>query len=170
MTSNIGSQYIQKMESIGFSDNTAQDDYSNMKEKIMERMKDHFRPEFLNRLDEIIIFDILSPKVIRDIVSIRVNVAKERLFKNKGIKLDLSDKALAYLAKEGYNPQFGARLLNRLIQSKILNPVASYIIGGTLGEGDTVSVDIKGSELVIETHKKRKAPVKAKRKRAKATA
>ncbi|MEK7104890.1 MAG: AAA family ATPase, partial [Patescibacteria group bacterium] len=79
LTSNIGSQFIEKMETIGFSNNSDKQDYSNMKEKVMEAMKDHFRPEFINRLDEIIVFDILSEEAIKEIVNLRVNVVKDRL-------------------------------------------------------------------------------------------
>ena len=150
LTSNIGSQFVEKMESIGFSNNSNKQDYSNMKEKVMESLKDHFRPEFLNRLDENIVFDILSEPAIKEIVNLRVKVVKDRLF-TKGINFEISDEALSYLAKEGYNPHYGARPLNRLIQNKILNPVASYIISNGVKKGDTVNVVVKGAELIIET-------------------
>ncbi len=155
LTSNIGSQFIEKMESIGFSNNTVEQDYTNAKSKIMEALKGQFRPEFLNRVDEIIVFDVLSTDAIKDIVKIRISVVMERLL-NKGIGMEVSDEALAYLAKEGYNPHYGARPLNRLIQTKILNPVASAIIGNGLGKDDTVLVGMKNSELFIETKKGRK--------------
>ncbi|MDQ5954828.1 MAG: ATP-dependent Clp protease ATP-binding subunit ClpB [Patescibacteria group bacterium] len=152
LTSNIGSQFIEKMESIGFSNNSANQDYSQMKEKVMESLKDHFRPEFINRLDEIIVFDILSPEAIKEIVNIRIQVVRDRLL-TKGIGLNISDDALSYLAKEGYDPHFGARPLNRLIQNKILNPVASFIISNGVKKGDNVFVGMKGEELLIEAKK-----------------
>ncbi|MEK7088831.1 MAG: AAA family ATPase, partial [Patescibacteria group bacterium] len=136
LTSNIGSQFVEKMESIGFSNNSDKQDYSNMKEKVMEAMKDHFRPEFINRLDEIIVFDILSEEAIKEIVNLRMKVVKDRLLA-KDIDFKISDEALSYLAKEGYNPHYGARPLNRLIQNKILNPVASFIISNDVKKGDT---------------------------------
>lgn len=154
MTSNLGSQYIEKMESIGFSNLTPEQDYSRMKDKVAESLKDHFRPEFLNRVDEIVTFDVLSPEVIRGIVDIRVQQVRERLL-GKGITLELSIDALSYLAKEGYNPQYGARPLNRLIQSKILNPIASFIISRGVGKGDVVTVSTKNNELSIELKKSR---------------
>jgi ATP-dependent Clp protease ATP-binding subunit ClpB len=138
LTSNIGSQFVEKMESIGFSNNSKKDDYANMKDKVMESLKDNFRPEFLNRLDEIIVFDVLSPEAIAEIVNIRIQVVRDRLL-SKGIALEINSEALAYLATEGYNPHYGARPLNRLIQSKILNPVASYIISNGVKKGDTVT-------------------------------
>ncbi len=152
MTSNIGSQYIEKMESIGFTTASSEQTYVQMKDKVMESLKDHFRPEFLNRIDEIVVFDILSAEIIKQIVSIRVNVVRERLL-GKGITLELTDEALAYLAKEGYNPHYGARPLNRIIQSKILNPVATFIISNNVGKGDSVMVDVKNGELSIEAKK-----------------
>ncbi len=152
LTSNIGSQYIEKMESIGFSNKTDKEDYGNMKEKVMEAMKDYFRPEFINRLDEVITFDILSEEAIKEIVKLRIKAVKERL-EQKEIGLDISDEALSYLAKEGYNPHYGARPLNRLIQTKILNPVASLIISNKVGKGGVVNVSLKEGELLIEAKK-----------------
>jgi len=152
LTSNIGSQFVEKMESIGFSNNGAIQDYNQTKDKVMEALKDHFRPEFLNRIDEIIVFDILSVEAIKEIVHLRVQVVKDRLL-TKGIEFKISDEALAYLAKEGYDPHYGARPLNRLIQNKILNPVASYIISNGVKKGDTVVVTVKNKELAIDREK-----------------
>jgi ATP-dependent Clp protease ATP-binding subunit ClpB len=154
LTSNIGSQFVEKMESIGFSNNSKMKDYGNMKEKVMEALKDNFRPEFLNRLDETIVFDILSEEAIAEIVKLRIKVVVDRL-EGRGIEFEISDEALAYLAKEGYDPHYGARPLNRLIQNKILNPVASYIIGNGVKKGDAISVSVKNKELLIETKKGR---------------
>jgi ATP-dependent Clp protease ATP-binding subunit ClpB len=152
MTSNLGSQYIEKMESMGFSNQTPEQDYSRMKDKVSESLKDHFRPEFLNRVDEIVTFDVLSKEVIRTIVDLRILQVGERLL-GKGITLQLTPEALDYLAREGYNPHYGARPLNRLIQNKILNPVASLIISKGVGKGDVVQVSMKNNEIAIE-HKK----------------
>lgn len=123
-----------------------------MKEKVLEALKDSFRPEFLNRLDEIVVFDVLSEQAIKEIVNLRIKVVQDRLT-GKGINFEITAEALSYLAKEGYNPHYGARPLNRLIQNKILNPVASYIIGSGVKKGDTVSVSVKNKELLIETKK-----------------
>jgi ATP-dependent Clp protease ATP-binding subunit ClpB len=152
LTSNIGSQFVEKMESIGFSNNSEKTDYGNMKDKVMEALKDNFRPEFLNRLDEVIVFDVLSPSAIREIVGLRVKVVHDRLFA-KGINFEISEDALSYLAKEGYDPHYGARPLNRLIQNKILNPVASFMISNGVKKGDTIFVSVKGDGLSIETKK-----------------
>jgi len=157
LTSNLGSNFIEKMESLGFTNNTKKDEYSQTKEKVLDALKDHFRPEFLNRLDDVIVFDILSPEVIRHIVDIKIKVIRERLA-GKGISLEIAPEALTYLAKEGYNPHYGARPLGRLIQDKILNPVAMLIIVSKAKKGDTVAVMMKDNELVIEMKKKRVAP------------
>jgi ATP-dependent Clp protease ATP-binding subunit ClpB len=164
MTSNIGSQFIEKMEALGFSNNSEQQDYSQTKEKVMSTLKDHFRPEFLNRIDEIVLFDILTPEAIKNIVNLRVEVVRGRLLE-KGITLDISNEALSYLAKEGYNPHYGARPLNRLIQNKILNPVATYIISSGVKKGDTVYVTVKDKELSIVTKRSStKSPLKMRNK------
>jgi len=159
LTSNIGSQFVEKMESIGFSNSSPKQDYGNMKEKVLEALKDNFRPEFINRLDEIIVFDVLSEAALKEIVNLRIKVVADRLA-GKGINLEVSNDALLYLAKEGYDPHFGARPLNRLIQNKILNPVASHLISNNVKKGDTVFVAVKNNELVIET-KKAKIKVKS---------
>jgi len=163
LTSNIGSQFIEKMESIGFSNNSNIEDYSNMKEKVLESLKDHFRPEFLNRLDETVVFDILSEEAILKIVNLRIRVVEDRLAVKK-IGLKVSNDALAYLAKEGYNPHYGARPLNRLIQNKILNPVASYIISNGVKQGDAIVVSMKNNELLIQNQKSKiKSSISVKR-------
>jgi ATP-dependent Clp protease ATP-binding subunit ClpB len=152
LTSNIGSHLIEKMESLGFTNNSKADEYVQTKEKVLDSLKDHFRPEFLNRLDETIVFDILSNDVIRHIVDLKIKVVSDRLI-GKGISLKIEDEALDYLAKEGYNPHYGARPLMRLIQDKILNPVATFIITKGVKKGDMVSVIMKDGELVIEMKK-----------------
>ncbi len=152
LTSNLGSQFVERMEAIGFSNNSEKEDYGRMKEKVMEALKENFRPEFLNRIDEIIVFDILPPEAIKEIVGLRIQVVKDRLA-GKGIDFKITEDASTYLAREGYNPHYGARPLNRLIQNKILNPVATHIISNGVKKGDTVVVTVKNNELVIETQK-----------------
>ena len=154
LTSNIGAQYIDKMQKIGFSRNS-QTDYENIKEKVMESLKDYFRPEFLNRLDDIIIFDILSQEAIKEIVEIQVNLIKGRLTQ-KEIELNVSLDVLTYLSKGGYNPQYGARPLKRLIQNKILNPVAELIISQGVMKGGQVTVGLKDEKFTFDVKKGRK--------------
>jgi len=154
LTSNIGSEYIEKMESIGFTNNTDKENYKNTKEKVVEKLKEHFRPEFLNRLDETIVFDVLSRDVIRSIVDMKIQVIRERLL-NKNIGLDISKDALSYLAKEGYDPHYGARPLNRLIQTQILNKVANLIISKGVKKGDIVYISLKNNNIEVLMKKKR---------------
>ncbi len=148
MTSNIGSQFIEKMETIGFHANNTEVEYNNMKEKVQDSLKDYFRPEFINRIDEIIVFDILIEPAIKDIVSLRISTVLSRL-KEKGITVNVFDDVLSYLARLGYNPHYGARPLNRLIQTKILNPIATRIISRTINEGDTVDVSMNGDDVIV---------------------
>ena len=170
MTSNIGAQYIDRMQKIGFTaSKNDQENYNETKDKVQEALKEHFRPEFLNRLDEIVIFDILSPDSIRKIVEIELDKVKARLT-DKEIKLEFSEAAIGYLAKEGYDPHYGARPLKRLIQNKILNKVASLIIEQGILRGGTVQIgfnpkggevligDIKTGEFTFEVKKGKKNP------------
>lgn len=160
MTSNIGAQYIDKMEQIGFKDASlsGDDNYQNVKNKVLASLKDYFRPEFLNRLDDIIIFDILSQEAIKEIVKIQIDIVKERLLA-KEIKMEVTPEALSYLAKEGYNPHYGARPLKRLIQNKILTAIASFMISKNLSKSDTVSVSLKGDAFDFEIKKGKKGRV-----------
>jgi len=150
MTSNVGSDYVKKMETLGFI--TGDKEVSEEKElkgKIMNALENRFRPEFLNRLDEVIIFNSLSEENLKDIVKIQIDYVVKRL-KEKEIDIRLTSNALSFLAKEGYNPHYGARPLKRLIQNRILNQSANLIISNKVGPGDAILVDAKDNELNIE--------------------
>jgi ATP-dependent Clp protease ATP-binding subunit ClpB len=156
MTSNIGAQFIDKMEQIGFStSDDKKDEYNLVKEKVMTSLKDFFRPEFINRLDDIIVFDILSREAIGSIVDIQIKQVRERLL-SRGILMDIKKEVLEYLSKEGYNPQYGARPLRRLIQTKILNPVASLMISQCIISGGTIMIGIKNNEFTFDVKKGKK--------------
>lgn len=159
MTSNIGAQFIDKMEQIGFvtSDGKA-DEYNLVKEKVLVSLKDHFRPEFLNRVDDIIVFDILTQEAIRKIVDIQIKQIEERM-SVKEIRLEVSNDVLNYLGKEGYNPQYGARPLKRLIQNKILNKIASLIISQEIVKGGIVSIGLKNNELTFDIKKGKRGSI-----------
>ena len=160
MTSNIGAEHISRMSNFGFShSHDEQTQYVQAKDKVMESLKNYFRPEFLNRLDEIIVFDILGPETIRKIVDIQVNEVAKRLA-NKEIELTVDEEVLEFLAKEGYDPKFGARPLKRVIQSKILTPVANMMVGEGMLQGGTVKVTMKNGVLAFDIKKKgsRKKP------------
>jgi ATP-dependent Clp protease ATP-binding subunit ClpB len=150
MTSNIGAEHIDRMSNFGFaSDRGEVAQYSQAKDKVMDSLKLFFRPEFLNRLDEIIIFDILSAETIRSIVNIQIADVSKRLEK-KEIALSVTDEVLEYLAKEGYDPKFGARPLKRVIQSKILTPVANMMVGEGMLQRGIVKVSMKKDELFFD--------------------
>jgi ATP-dependent Clp protease ATP-binding subunit ClpC len=160
MTSNIGAEHIDRMSKFGFSNHSDEvTQYAQAKDKVLESLKNFFRPEFLNRLDEIIIFDILSRETIRNIVSIQVQMVIDRLAQ-KEIALTVTPDVLDYIAKEGYDPKFGARPLKRVIQSKILTPVASMMVGEGMLQGGTVSVSMKKDELSFDIKKKMKKGAK----------
>ena len=170
LTSNIGAEYIDKMSSFGFT-TTSEDstsEYEQVKEKVMEKLKDYFRPEFLNRLDEIILFNILSKEAIKEIVEMQVELVKERLGL-KDITLEVKPEVYEFLAKEGYKPEYGARPLKRLIQSKILTPVASFMVSKGVMEGGAVAVGLSGDEFVFDVVKSARAS-KPRRTKAVATA
>ena len=163
MTSNIGAQYIDNMQKIGFAvEKSDKSNYEDAKVRVTGALKENFRPEFLNRIDEIIIFDILSPEAIKNIVKIEVEKVITRLLE-KEIKLVISEDVYAYLAKEGYNPQYGARPLKRLIQSKILTSVASLIIDQGVAKGGTINVGInpKTGEFTFDVKNDAKRAVKS---------
>jgi ATP-dependent Clp protease ATP-binding subunit ClpB len=154
MTSNIGAEHIDRMSSFGFTkDKGDVAQYVQAKDKVLESLKNYFRPEFLNRLDEIIVFDILSTETIRSIVELQVAEVQKRLL-GKDIVLAVDTAVFDFLAKEGYDPKFGARPLKRVIQSKILTPVASMMIEQGMLRGGTVKVIMKKEQLAFEVYKK----------------
>jgi ATP-dependent Clp protease ATP-binding subunit ClpB len=135
MTSNIGSQYIMEEES-----------KEARRRLVTDALRAHFRPEFLNRVDEIIIFDRLSEDDLKKIVEIQLGRLSKRLEQQK-ITLKLSDSAKELLAREGYDPVYGARPLRRTIQKEILDPLSIDILEGKVREGQTVHVDAKNGAL-----------------------
>ena len=142
MTSNLGSDIL-----------TDKSLKAQEKEKaVMERVKTHFRPEFLNRVDEIILFHSLGEETLKHIVDIQMNQVKERL-KGKNIKISLDEKALKYIGKKGFEPLYGARPVKRVIQKLVLDPLAQKIIQEEIGSGDQILV--KGNDLGLELVKQK---------------
>jgi ATP-dependent Clp protease ATP-binding subunit ClpC len=115
----------------------------------MSELKRNFRPEFLNRVDEVIVFHSLTKKEIKKIVDLMFNEVKE-LLKEKEIKLEVSEEAKDLIVKEGYDPDFGARPLRRAIQRLIENPLSEKILEGKFKQGDTVTVKIKEGSIVLK--------------------
>lgn len=161
LTSNIGAEYIDRMAHIGFGhgDTSKDAEYAHVKEKVMSALKEHFRPEFLNRLDDIVMFDMLGEEALQNIVDTQLKDVVERL-SQKNITLSLSPEVRGWLAKVGYNPQYGARPMKRAIQDKILTPIATLMISQGVTDGGHVSVSLRGGEPVFEV---KKSPVARKK-------
>ena len=140
MTSNLGSDLIQQM--------SADKDYETMKETVMGVVAKQFRPEFINRIDEIVVFHSLLQNQINAIVGIQIEYLKQRLH-DQNISLQISDSALQWLGKTGFDPIYGARPLKRTVQHELETPLASAILSGKYGAGDTIKVDTDKSGLVI---------------------
>ncbi len=152
MTSNVGSDFINKMSAIGFSSKQDMAERESMKDKIMDSLKDQFRPEFLNRIDEIVIFNYLKKEDIKKIVDLEMSKVKKRL-STKEIAIKISEKAKDFLAKEGFDQNLGARPLKRVIQRLILDPLSIKIVTSEISEGSRVLIDEKGGKIIFETPK-----------------
>jgi ATP-dependent Clp protease ATP-binding subunit ClpB len=137
MTSNLGSHKIQSMEG---------SDTALIKMAVLAEVRGHFRPEFINRVDELIVFHALDEKHIGSITRIQLGILEKRLAKME-IGLTISDAALRKLAEAGYDPVYGARPLKRAIQQKLENPLSKAILQGRFGPKDTIEIDVAGSEL-----------------------
>jgi ATP-dependent Clp protease ATP-binding subunit ClpB len=139
MTSNIGSQFIAEL---------GPSDESTMRRRVMEALRAHFRPEFLNRIDDVVIFANLTREQIGQIVEIQLRGLRKRLA-DRHLDLELTDAAKTLLADEGYDPVYGARPLKRALQRRILDPLASAVLRGEFTDGETVLVDANQGQLVF---------------------
>jgi len=148
MTSNVGSEYLRQMENLGFKTEEKQKE-TNLKNKIFESLRNYFRPEFLNRIDEIIIFNPLSKEDIKKIVNLQLQEIIEKL-KKKNIEIEITDIARKVLAEKGFDPQFGARPLKRVIQREILDPISEKLIVGKIKKGKKIVVSSKNNEIEIK--------------------
>ena len=153
MTSNIGSDLIAKAKPVGFLSEERIATKEDLKEKIRESLKDTFRPEFLNRIDEIIIFNYLTSKEIETIVELELRRVIERLLKSKKIKIRFTNSLKKLLAQKGFDSDLGARPLKRIIQKLILDPLSLQIITSQIKEGESVLIDAKDSEVVFDYSK-----------------
>jgi ATP-dependent Clp protease ATP-binding subunit ClpB len=137
MTSNIGSQFITEL---------AGKDDKEMEKRVMEAMRSHFRPEFLNRVDEIIIFHSLKEKQIEKIVEIQL-ARLDKLLADRKMELILREDARHFIAQHGYDPVYGARPLKRAIQKYLQDPLAMKILAGEFGEGDKIKAEVSKTEV-----------------------
>jgi ATP-dependent Clp protease ATP-binding subunit ClpB len=143
MTSNIGSQLI--LELRGADERS----YQRMREQVMEALRRHFRPEFLNRVDEVVVFRALTEAELGKIVEIQLEGLRRRLTERR-ISIEVTEGARAHLARAGYDPVYGARPLKRVIQREVETPIARIIVAGKLRDGGTVRVDVTGDTLRVE--------------------
>jgi ATP-dependent Clp protease ATP-binding subunit ClpB len=148
MTSNVGSEHLKAMSRIGFSTAEASAEEGDYRGKVMDALRNSFRPEFLNRIDEIVIFNPLRKADIGKIVEIQLELIGERL-KQRNIKIEIEPAAREYLTREGFSPEFGARPLKRLMQKVILDKLADKIIRGEFKDGGKVKVNFKANSLVF---------------------
>ena len=141
MTSNLGSQIIQEM--------AGEEHYAEMKNAVMEIVGGHFRPEFINRVDDVVVFHPLGREQIRAIATLQIDQLRSRL-QDRDIGLELTEAALDRLGEAGFDPVYGARPLKRAIQQQLENPLAQEILAGRFGPDDVVQVDVEGGELVFK--------------------
>jgi ATP-dependent Clp protease ATP-binding subunit ClpC len=153
MTSNLGTEFIRKGGTLGFLQNegTAEDREAN--QKIDKALKDTFRPEFINRIDEIIIFSPLTKEQMKEIVTLQMHEIDQRLAEH-GLEVELTIKARQWLADQGYDPSFGARPLKRILQKHVESPLSVSLLSGDFKEGDKVIVDVNKEENGLEFKKK----------------
>jgi len=148
MTSNIGSDTIKKQSTLGFSPISDESSYEKMRERIMEEAKKTFRPEFLNRLDDIVVFRSLTKPDLIEILDLEIKKVMQRL-KARNIILQLDEKANDFLVARGYDPQYGARPMRRSVERFLEDPLAEEILKGTFHEGEPVRVSVEADHLVF---------------------
>jgi ATP-dependent Clp protease ATP-binding subunit ClpC len=148
MTSNIGARQIKGSRSLGFSERTEESSYGTMKTTILEELKRSFNPEFLNRIDEAIVFHALSRAEMVNITRILMGQVIERL-RITGVKLSFEDEVIDFLIEKGFDAALGARPLKRAIQKLIEDPLSEHVLRGQLKEGSEVRVGRKGDELTF---------------------
>jgi ATP-dependent Clp protease ATP-binding subunit ClpC len=154
MTSNVGAEQITRDTSFGFTyreekDKQARKDYDQMREKVMNQLKQTFRPEFLNRIDATIVFHSLTQEQIREIVDLELKRVKAQLLEQE-ITLDVSVEAKDYLGERGYDHAYGARPLRRLIQTLIEDPLAEGLLNGRFQANSAIRVNVQGDDLILE--------------------
>ena len=147
MTSNLGSQLIRE-NCENLSDNNREEILEKTKNEVFELLKQTIRPEFLNRIDELIMFTPLQQSEIRDIVELQI-CQVQKLLERNGVQLEVTTAAVDLFAREGYDPQFGARPVKRVLQRMLLNELSKQIIAGTVNTEKTIRVDAKGDEVVF---------------------
>jgi len=150
MTSNVGSEHIAKMGSLGFLGVGEEEAKTDLKEKVMEALRESFRPEFLNRIDEIVIFNYLGKPEIKTIVDLELQKVVQRLAYKK-IEIKIAQAAKDFLAEKGFDANLGARPLKRVIQKLVLDPLALKIVAGQIKEKDKIVIDAEQDQIIFRT-------------------
>lgn len=150
MTSNIGANIIKNQSSLGFKKTSADRSYEEMRKELLDEVEKNFRPEFLNRLDEVIVFQSLGREDLREIIDIELAHVAERLV-SQGLEVDLTDSARDFLIEVGYNPEFGARPLKRAIEQNLEDPLAEELLRGAFTGKSRIFIDVIGGQLDFRT-------------------
>src|SRR5205823_9000556 len=148
LTSNVGAETIRRQTTMGFSPISDQHSYEKMREKIMDEAKRQFRPEFLNRLDDIIVFRSLTKPDLIQILDLEIKKVMQRL-KGKRLELVLDEKAKDFLVEKGYDPTYGARPMRRSVERFLEDPLAEEILKGSLHEGEPIQVTFEKDKLIF---------------------
>jgi ATP-dependent Clp protease ATP-binding subunit ClpC len=165
MTTNVGADMIKRQSALGFSlkrDEAVEERlaYEDMRKKLMESLKRVFRPEFINRLDSVIVFRSLVKDDIKKIVELELNKVAGRLVEH-AVDLKATPAALEMLADQGFDPEMGARPLRRVIQQKVEDSLSDALLSGTFRDGDAILVDVKDEEIVLERQEEETTPSEA---------
>jgi len=156
MTSNVGATLIKKESTLGFRGTNEPEEisYKDIKNRVMGELNKTFRPEFLNRIDEVIVFKSLNMGEIKKIATLILNNEVKILLEEQKIDLETTEKAKELLTKEGYDPNFGARPLRRTIERLIENPISEKLLAGEFKEGDCVQIKTSGGKIIFSKKKK----------------
>ena len=151
MTSNIGGKLITDKQKVGFSSEEieTEESYREMKDQVMSEVKDVFRPEFLNRLDDTVVFHQLTREQVRKIAELMIEELRDRLIEEHDLELILTDEAKKFLSEEGFNPKYGARPMRRAIEQHIENKISDQILKGKFSDSDSIIVDVEDDEIAL---------------------
>ena len=155
MTSNLGATDVRDKKEVGFAAKSSTDDYQAMSEQIKGRLKQTFRPEFLNRIDEVVIFHSLNKEQLHEIVKLMTREVIDRI-KEQGIKLKLTPAAIDVVAKAGFDPEYGARPIRRAVQSEIEDRLSEALLEGKITEGATVTIGAQKGQISLKVKEQAK--------------
>ncbi len=151
MTSNLGAALARKGSSLGFNDNTGETDYAKLKERMLEEAKRSFKPEFLNRIDDIMVFRPLTREHVSEILDLELSKVQARLLHRGGVNLELSDDSREFLIEKGFDAEFGARPMRRAVEKHLEDPLAEEILRGNLEETHTIIAEVDGDRLTFRS-------------------